>query len=384
LTNGDLAELLAAEAENASYPVQRALRKAGRAAFLWPREAAEMAEEQQSLTELRGVGPYIEKLILGWLQDPPRIPERQEIRRGFLTWPQAQQILERNPGWRMKTRGDLQMHTEWSDGSGSVRSMAEAGLARGYGYIAITDHGKRLKIAGGINERELEEQGREIEEVNGELSGKGFKVLRSIELNLDTEGHGDMDADALAKLDLVLGAFHSSLRRTEDQTERYLAALRNPHLHILGHPRGRIYNYRPGLKADWERVFDEAAQLGKAVEIDCYPDRQDLSVDLIKLAAQAGVMISLGTDSHHPWQLEFMDLGLAAALAGGVRQERILNFKTADELMEWSDAFRRNGKRGFRSQRRLKERRKHYETATHDKAKKRRQAATASATEAGA
>jgi histidinol phosphatase-like PHP family hydrolase len=384
LTNGDIAELLATEAENASYPVQRALRKAGRAAFLWPREAAEMAQEEQSLTELRGVGPYIEKLILGWLQDPPRIPQRQEIRRGFLTWPQAQQILEQNPDWKMKTRGDLQMHTEWSDGSGSVRSMAEAGLVRGYEYIAITDHGKQLKIAGGINERELEEQGREIEEVNGELSRKGLKVLRSIELNLDTEGHGDMNAEALAKLDLVLGAFHSSLRRTEDQTERYLAALRNPHLHILGHPRGRIYNYREGLKADWERVFDEAAQSGKAMEIDCYPDRQDLSIDLIKLAARAGVMISLGTDSHHPWQLEFMDLGLAAALAGGVRQERILNFKTTDELMEWSDAFPRKGSKAFHSAMRVKQGREYYERETHDRAKKRRQAATASATEAGA
>jgi histidinol phosphatase-like PHP family hydrolase len=193
-----------------------------------------------------------------------------------------------------------------------------------------------------------------------------------------------MEAEALTKLDLVLGAFHSSLRRTEDQTERYLAALRNPHLHILGHPRGRIYNYRQGLKADWERVFDEAAWLGKAVEIDCYPDRQDLSIDLIKLAAQAGVMISLGTDSHHPWQLEFMDLGLAAALAGGVPQERILNFKTADELMEWSDAFRRKGRKGSRSSRRVKEGRKYYEKATHDKTKSRWQAATAPATEAGA
>lgn len=343
-----------------------------------------MAREQQPLTELRGVGPYIEKLILGWLKDPPGVPGREEIRNGFLTWPQAQQILERNPAWRKKVRGDLQMHTEWSDGSGSVRAMAEAGLDRGYEYIAITDHGKRLKIAGGINERELEEQGREIQEVNSEMSGEGFRVLSSIELNLDTEGHGDMEAEALTKLDLVLGAFHSSLRRTEDQTERYLAALRNPHLHILGHPRGRIYNYRQGLKADWERVFDEAAWLGKAVEIDCYPDRQDLSIDLIKLAAQAGVMISLGTDSHHPWQLEFMDLGLAAALAGGVPQERILNFKTADELMEWSDAFRRKGRKGSRSSRRVKEGRKYYEKATHDKTKSRWQAATAPATEAGA
>jgi DNA polymerase (family 10) len=145
-----------------------------------------------------------------------------------------------------------------------------------------------------------------------------------------------MEPKALRKLDLVLGAFHSSLRKTEDQTERYLAALRNPELHILGHPRGRIYNFRLGLRADWSRVFEAAAEAGKAVEIDCYPDRQDLSLDLLKLARDTGVMISLGTDSHHPWQLEFIDLGLAAAASAGIARERILNFKSARELREWS------------------------------------------------
>lgn len=345
LTNSDLAELLTAEAEEANYPIQRALRKAGRAAFLWPTEAAELARQGRTLTELRGVGPYIEKLIRRWLQERPRVPKRAEIRRNFLTWPEAQKILAKRPEWKTRTRGDLQMHTEWSDGSGTVRAMADAALARGYEYIAITDHGKRLKIAGGINEEELEAQGREIAQVNREFAAKGFRVLRSIELNLDTEGNGDMAARALDQLDLVLGAFHSSLRRTEDQTERYLAAVRNPHLHILGHPRGRIYNYRLGLTADWKRVFAEAARLGKAVEIDCYPDRQDLSVDLLKLAREAGVLISLGTDSHHPWQLEFIDLGLAAALAAGIPEERILNFKTAEQLVEWGRGGRHRRKK---------------------------------------
>ena len=299
-----------------------------------------MARQKRSLTELRGVGPYIEKLLLRWLDDPPDAPAPEETRRHFYTWPEAQKILRSHPDWKNFLRGDLQMHTEWSDGSGTVRSMAEAALARGYGYIAITDHGKRLKIAGGIDERELAEQGLEIEQLNEELAGRRFRVLRSIEMNLDPQGNGDMSPAELAKLDLVLGAFHSSLRRTDDQTERYLAALRNPNLQILGHPRGRIYNYRLGLKADWPRVFEEAARLGKALEIDCYPDRQDLSADLVRQARQAGVMISLGTDSHHPWQLEFMDLGLAAALEAGIPRERILNFKTVEELAHWSARLR--------------------------------------------
>jgi len=326
VTNSDIGELLATAAETATYPLQRALRRAGRAAFLWPIEAAELARQGRSLTELRGVGPFLDGLIRKWIEEPQELPAPDELRRNFFTWPQAQRILQKFPDWKTAVRGDLQMHTEWSDGSGTIREMAEAAIQRGYRYIAITDHGKKLKIAGGINEQELAKQGVEIEKLNEEFAGKSFRILKSIELNLDPQGNGDMEPKALAKLDLVLGAFHSSLRRKDDQTNRYLAALRNPNLHILGHPRGRIYNYRLGLKAEWERVFAEAARLGKAVEIDCYPDRQDLSLDLIKKARDAGVMISLGTDSHHPWQLEFIDLGLAAAAQAKVPKERILNF----------------------------------------------------------
>ena len=99
--------------------------------------------------------------------------------------------------------------------------------------------------------------------------------------------------------------------KEENQTDRYLAALRNPSIHILGHPCGRIYNFRLGLTADWSRVFGTAAQLGTAVEIDCYPDRQDLSIDLLAIARKEGCHMSLGTDSHGASQLRFMDLGIA-------------------------------------------------------------------------
>lgn len=335
IDNRDIAEWLACEAERASYPIQRAMRSAGRAAFLWPEEASELLKRKRSLTELPKVGPFLEKQIANWLAHPPAEESIPEIRRGFLTWTEAQTILAENPDWKAELKGDLQMHTEWSDGSATVRDMAVAAMERGYEYISITDHGKKLKIAGGITEAELREQGREIEAVNREFAGR-FRVLRSIELNLDTAGNGDMDADALAKLDLVLGAFHSALRKTEDQTGRYLAALRNPNLHILGHPRGRIFNYRLGLKADWRRVFEAAARLDKAVEIDSYPDRQDLNVDLLKLAKKAGVRISLGTDAHHPWQLEFIDFGLAAAISAGIPKQRVLNFMPCEDLLAWA------------------------------------------------
>src|SRR5207237_111225 len=113
---------------------------------------------------------------------------------------------------------------------------------------------------------------------------KTFRVLRSIEANLNPRGEADLDRCALSKLDLVVGSFHSKLREQQDQTERYLAALQNPSVHILGHPRGRIYNHRLGLTADWAGVFACAARLDKAVEIDSYPDRQDLNVELLRLA----------------------------------------------------------------------------------------------------
>ena len=247
--------------------------------------------------------------------------------------------------WPTKLRGDLQMHTRWSDGSGTVAEMADAAVNRSYDYIAITDHSKTLKIAGGIDERALKRQGMEIAKVNAALSKSAphVTVLRSIEMNLNPRGEGDMSPDSLRSLDLVLGSFHSALRTTEDQTERYLAALRNPHVHILGHPRGRIYNFRIGLQADWSRVFAEAVRLDKALEIDCYPDRQDLNVELLKIARDHGTRISLGTDAHHAWQLEFIDLGLAAALRAKIPADRILNFMPILELKGWAQSVRDGG-----------------------------------------
>lgn len=337
ITNSDIAELLALAAEKAKMPLQKALRRASRRAFLWPEEAEEILRSGRSLEELPSVGPALNRIIRRWIEEPPAMPKPPEIRSGFLTLPQARALLQKKPSWAHGLKGDLQMHTLWSDGTASIAEMAEAAAARGYEYIAITDHAKGLKIAGGIDENQLLQQAEEIVAVNSSMP---VRVLRSIELNLDPQGQGDMEEGALARLDLVLGCFHSALRRKEDQTDRYLAALKNPGVHILGHPRGRIYNFRLGLKADWTRIFDLAAELDKAVEIDCYPDRQDLSGDLVKLAAKAGCRISLGTDSHCPSQLAFIELGLASALAAGVKRERILNFMTADELLRWAAAVR--------------------------------------------
>ncbi len=246
------------------------------------------------------------------------------------------------PSRLREIKGDLQMHTDWSDGEGSIAEMADAASEHDYDYIAITDHSKGLKIAGGIDEARLAQQAEEIEAVNNSLgrAGKKLRALHSVEMNLNPRGEGDMESGALAKLDIVLGCFHSSLRKQEDQTERYLAALRNPDIQILGHPRGRIYNHRLGLSADWKRVFETAAELDKAVEIDSYPDRQDLNLELVGLAGKAGCRISLGTDSHGPSQLRFMEFGAATALLGGVKREKIVNCMTREELLNWVASVR--------------------------------------------
>lgn len=353
MTNAEIAELLAVEAETSRPPMTKAFRRAARRAHLWPEEATAFVEQRRSLTELPGIGPYLEKYIVRWIEDPPPRTITPPIRSGFLTMTEAQAALEADPSWLTNIRGDLQMHSEWSDGEGSIRDMAEAGNERNYEYISITDHSKGLKIAGGIDEAQLRRQSTEIAEVNLSLKGQGktISVLRSIEVNLSPTGEVDMKRKSLAELDIVLGCFHSALRKKDDQTDRYLAALRNPSLQILGHPRGRIYNFRLGLSADWRKVFDEAAHLDKAVEFDAYPDRQDLSPDLLRLAKRAGCRISFGTDSHGPSQLRFMQFAAASGLLAGVKRERILNFMTREELLSWVQTVRESSKRTKRTTR---------------------------------
>jgi len=358
LSNSDLAELLAREAERESGILSRAYRRAARSAFLWPEQVADLIAQKRPLSELRSIGPFIMKRILRWIDNPSKAKAPvPPIRRDFIALADARVLLAKKPEWSEQLRGDLQMHSRWSDGSGTVAEMADVARKRNYDYIAITDHSKGLKIAGGIDEKALRKQAGEIAKTNlsilsatgrtrhGERSSARLTVLSSIELNLNPRGEGDMNPKALARLDIVLGSFHSVLRVKHDQTARYLAALRNPDIQTLGHPRGRIYNYRLGLKADWARVFAQAAKLDKAVEIDCYPDRQDLNLSLLKIAREEGARISLGTDAHHAWQLEFIELGLAAALKAKIPAEKIINFMSLAQLKDWVAKVRRKSRR---------------------------------------
>jgi histidinol phosphatase-like PHP family hydrolase len=296
-------------------------------------------ERGESLTELRSVGPYLASQLSQWLADPPLLPVPPPSRQGFLSRVEAKEILDSAPLGTVPL-GDLHAHTVWSDGKATVMEMAVAAEQRGYNYLAITDHAKNLKIAGGLDEARLEAQGLEIAATNAELQQRGFRVrlLRSSEINFDPQGRPDYPPEILRRLDFVIGAFHSKLRLTEDQTERYLATLLCPEVDVLAHPRGRIFNHRLGLNADWELVCRAAARLGKALEIDGIPDRQDLSGDILALAARHDVWISLGSDAHNTEQLHFLDFALAGALKAGIRPERILNLLTLDQLLEWRNS----------------------------------------------
>jgi putative hydrolase len=339
LTNAQIGELLwrAGEAESAHR--RRALERAARAARFWPEEAAHVARTDRSLTELRAVGPWVARRIHEWLDDSPPPVEPDAKRRGFLTYAEVRRVLDTEPGWEATPHGDLQVHSTDSDGALPLADMASVARALGRTFIANTDHSKSLRIAHGMDEAQLAEHNQVIDRLNAsfERSGDAFRVLRSIEMDVLEDGLGDMEPAALTTLDLVLGAFHTKLRVTDDVTARYLAALRNPTVHILAHPVARMYGRRVGLSADWPRVFDEAARLGKAVEIDATPSRQDLSVELARIAVASGVRwFSIGSDAHSATELEFLPFGFAIAALAGVAQERILNYRTPEEVIAWA------------------------------------------------
>ncbi len=338
LSNGDLSVLLARQAGEERDHRRRALERASRAAMFWPEEAGAVLEAGRPLTELPAVGPWVAERITGLLEDPPSEADPDELRRDFLTVARAREALASSPGWTDGIRGDLQMHTTHSDGAFAVGDMLDAASAYGYDYVAITDHSKSLSIAKGMDEDELAEEGAEIDALNDR--GAPPRALKSIEMDVFEDGSGDMEPSALRRLDLVLGAFHTKLRVREDRTHRYVAALRNPDVHVLAHPTTRKYGRRPRLVADWPAVFAEAERLDKAVEIDASPDRQDLSVELLRIAAGFDVRISIGTDAHHPVELAFVDLGLAAAAIAGIPRERILNFQPVEDVLAWTASLR--------------------------------------------
>ena len=342
LTNGELGELLWRAGREETDHRRRAMERASRASRFWSEEVHEIAESGRPLTDLNAVGPWIATRIQAWLEDPPPTPEPDETRRGFLTYAEVRRTLDADHAWESNPCADLQMHTIWSDGGLPLEEMVAVARSLGRAYVAVTDHSQALTIANGMSADELVEQGRAIDAMNRgfEADGDPFRVLRSMEVDLFADGSLDMDDASLANLDLVLGAFHSALRAKDDQTERYLAALRQPRLHVLAHPKARMYGRRVGLVADWRRVFAEAARLGKALELDATVWRQDLDVELATLARSEGVRwFSIGSDAHRAQELELLPFGMATAARAGISREQILNYQPVDFVRSWGTSL---------------------------------------------
>lgn len=231
-------------------------------------------------------------------------------------------------------RGDLQMHTEWSDGGESVAAMAAAAMDRGYQYIGVSDHSYGLRIARGISMEDAARQRREIEKLNQKWDG-AFRVFQGIEANIPPEGGVDMTPEEIAQFEIVLAAPHSKLRKAEDQTARMLATVRHPGVHILAHPRGRMYS-RQGVLADWEQVFREAARRGVAIELDGDPYRQDLDFTLAERARDAGCLFAIDSDAHSGAELVYAEFAIAHARRAGIPPDRVINTWSAKKLADWA------------------------------------------------
>ena len=228
------------------------------------------------------------------------IQRRRELRRHFLSRAEVRRILA-DSAFDGPTvdqyRGDLQMHSEWSDGSPTVQEIADACVERGYQYAAVTDHSYGLRIAGGMSMAEAAAQRLAIDGVNARYGGR-FRLLQGIEANIDAAGHLDLTDEEAATFDVVLAAPHSRLRKNDDQTDRMLTALQQPAVRILAHPRGRISGSRAGVIANWDAVFEAAAQRGVAIEIDGDPARQDLDFTMGRRALAFGCVFALDSDAH--------------------------------------------------------------------------------------
>jgi histidinol phosphatase-like PHP family hydrolase len=285
-----------------------------------------------------GTSPTIEAAIAASGQTAD-VERRRGLRSHFLSRAQVVAALRNTKltGPRVKDyRGDLQMHSTWSDGSQTLEDIIETGINLGYQFCAVTDHSYGLKIAGGVSMQELAEQHKEIDRLNKRCRGR-FRLLKGIEANIRADGTIDMEPHELAQLEIVVAAPHSVLRSPDDQTGRMVKAASAAGVHILGHPRGRMIGSRPGVSADWDRVFAAATRSNVAIEIDGDPSRQDLDYDLARRAMTAGCIFALDSDAHSTGELpRYAETAIAHARLAGIPTDRIVNCWPLERLMEWA------------------------------------------------
>lgn len=236
---------------------------------------------------------------------------------------------------RSALRGDLHLHSRWSDGGAPLERMVDTAIALGHEYIVVTDHSPRLTVAHGLDAARLAAQVELIEVLRTEVAP--FRILTGIEVDILEDGSLDHPDDVLAGLDLVVASVHSKLRMPAPQmTERMVRAVSNPHVDVLGHCTGRLLGSRPPSTFDAGAVFDACAAAGTAVEINCRPERLDPPRALLAEAVERGCWFAINSDAHSTGQLEWQPRGCDRAAEVGVPVARVINAMAADDLLAWT------------------------------------------------
>ena len=232
-------------------------------------------------------------------------------------------------------KADLQMHSTWSDGKLSMLDMARAAAKRGMKVIAFTDHSVSLGVTGGLSMYDHKKQAAEIRKIQKQL-GDEILVLHASEVEIKADGSLDYPDEFLATLDLVLASMHTSLRQPREKaTERMIKAISNPHVHIIGHPTGRLIPDREGADLDMEAVLQAASETGVAMEINAHPSRLDLDDAYARRAKDLGIPISINTDAHSEEDMDMRFYGVAIARRAWLIKNDVINCWSTDKLLKW-------------------------------------------------
>ena len=256
----------------------------------------------------------------------------------FLSQADVERILAAPDGISMADlRGDVHLHTDRSDGRMPLDALHRALDARGDRYAFLTDHARDCAVAGGLFPGDFRAERLEVDRLN-EKADRGLRMFLGAEANILEDGTIDMTPSRVPDLEGVVASVHTGLRDPRDQTGRLVEALETPGVAVLGHPRGRLYNVRTGVRADWPRVFSRAAERGIAIELNGCPERLDLSPALARLAAGMGCLFTIASDAHAAHHLPHVAWGLAVARLAGIPTERVVNTWPTDRFADWIGA----------------------------------------------
>jgi DNA polymerase (family 10) len=238
-------------------------------------------------------------------------------------------------------KGDLHIHSKWSDGTASIEEIATHAKEMGLKYILIADHTKGLGVAGGLDEEEISEQIKEIDSLNKKI--KGVRILKGIEANIQNDGSLDVSDEVLKSLDIVIASIHHGFKNPSDVlTKRILKAIENPYVGIIAHPTGRILGERDAYEIDIDEVMSACKKNGVALEINAYPLRLDLNDILSRRAMEKGIMLSIGTDAHQIDQMSYLTYGVYVARRAWLKRDNLLNCMELEELMKYFKKRRGN------------------------------------------